>query len=738
MSVGSFAPAEATTFLRPEAFSTAVGPIDMIADLNPGSSGSNPQAGVEVGSATLLSLTDGVSGYELWKTDGTAGGTSLVKDIRAGSNNSNPYRFYAYGNKAVFVADDGVNGFEPWITDGTANGTTLLKDIYPGSSSGYPNSGNPNYFIEFDGKVYFAAQDGTNGSELWVSDGTANGTTLLKDIYPGSNSSYPEQLTVVNGKLFFRASDASGTELWVSDGTANGTTMVEDIYPGSGNSSPSYLVAMGNNVYFQGTTASDGAELWVSDGTANGTTMVKDIWTGSSNSSSPQNLVATESKIYFSAQDGTNGNELWVTDGTANGTTLLKDIYPGSSSGYPNSSSPNYLTAIDEKVYFTASDTNGREPWVTDGTTIGTITLGDLYPGPSSSTNFGFFYSFAERHFTKYGDKVFFSAYNSTYGAEPWVTNGTAAGTSLLYDIRSGSSNGFNTNGFETLTRGNGYFHVANGRLFFSADSGSTGWELWSLVSLPTAPRNASVSAQPNSVEISWQAPSFTGASAITSYTAISNPGNFSCTTSTLSCTISGLLSNQDYTFTVYATTAVGNSPTYGPTARIRTPSPQLGSLLASLTAVTDIVSDSSLDPGESVTTLYTGFNANELVLMLMASNPVVIGSANADANGNVAITGIIPSSASAGSHTLALYAPVSGFGAKQSITINAPGSGSASGSGSSSGGSTNVDPNTLPATGAGTNPSVLAFMLLIVGLGLMASQRIVAPLVRNHPRRTR
>ena len=232
MSVGSFAPAEATTHLRPEAFTTAVGPIDMIADLNPGPSGSNPLAGVEVGSATLLSLTDGVGGQELWKTDGTTSGTTLVKDIRVGSNGSNPIRFYAYGSKAVFVADDGINGYEPWITDGTANGTTLLKDIYSGSTGSYPNSSVPNNFIEFNGKVYFSAQDGTSGTELWVSDGTPNGTTLLKDINPGSSSSSnPDQFLVANGKLFFRAMDASGYELWVSDGTPNGTTLLKDINP---------------------------------------------------------------------------------------------------------------------------------------------------------------------------------------------------------------------------------------------------------------------------------------------------------------------------------------------------------------------------------------------------------------------------------------------------------------------------------------------------------------------------
>ena len=143
-------------------------------------------------------------------------------------------------------------------------------------------------------------------------------------------------------------------------------------------------------------------------------------------------------------------------------------------------------------------------------------------------------------------------------------------------------------------------------------------------------------------------------------------------------------------------------------------------------------MSDNDFAPGESFTAFYTGFNANEMVLMVMASNPVVIGSANADANGNVAITGVIPSNATVGNHTLALYAPVSGFGAKQAITVTIPATVSESGNSVST---PNVDPNTLPATGRGSNPALLAYLLLIVGIGLLAGHRIIAPLTRDRPR---
>ncbi len=82
--------------------------------------------------------------------------------------------------------------------------------------------------------VFFAADDGVHGRELWISDGTLNGTRMLKDINRGRDSSLLAHFSEVDGLLFFRADDGlHGRELWVSDGTAEGTRMVRDINPGS-------------------------------------------------------------------------------------------------------------------------------------------------------------------------------------------------------------------------------------------------------------------------------------------------------------------------------------------------------------------------------------------------------------------------------------------------------------------------------------------------------------------------
>jgi ELWxxDGT repeat protein len=87
----------------------------------------------------------------------------------------------------------------------------MVKDIWPGLSDSYPN-----YLANVNGTLFLQANDGTNGVELWKSDGTAAGTVMVMDIQPGAGSSNPLYLTNVNGMLFFAANDGTnGAELWM-------------------------------------------------------------------------------------------------------------------------------------------------------------------------------------------------------------------------------------------------------------------------------------------------------------------------------------------------------------------------------------------------------------------------------------------------------------------------------------------------------------------------------------------
>ena len=417
---------------------------------------------IAVGNTLFMAANDGFNGLELWKSDGTASGTMMVKDINIGSYDgittesiSGP-TMTAFGTTLYFTADDGTNGGELWKSDGTAAGTVMIKNINSGSGSS-----DPTHLTTVGNTLYFQANDGTNGYELWKSDGTANGTMMVKDINSGSGSSSLNELAAVGTTLYFQASDGTnGYELWKSDGTATGTMMVKNIHSGSGSSDPSYLTAFGNTLYFRANDGTNGTELWKSDGTASGTVLM-DINNGSGGSY-PSELTVIGNSLYFIADDGTNGGELWKSDGTANGTMMVKDIYNGifGSNAYA-------LTALGNTLYFSASDgTNGSELWKSDGTANGTVMVKDINSGSDASIS---------QFFTAVGNTLYFQAYDGYNGVELWKSDGTASGTVLVKDIRYGSGSS-NPNDFA----------IIGNTLYFTADDGYTGIELYSNTGVDT------------------------------------------------------------------------------------------------------------------------------------------------------------------------------------------------------------------------------------------------------------
>jgi ELWxxDGT repeat protein len=442
----------------------------LIVDINPGPASSNPSHLVAIGSTTYFTAYDGVHGLELWKSDGTAAGTTLVKDINPGSAGSNPagpnldpYLTNVNGT-LFFAADDGAHGTELWKSDGTAAGTTLVKDIFPGGDWGgyygseyFMNSSSPGGLTNVNGQLLFTADDGTNGRALWKSDGTADGTVLVKDINPWGSSD-PGSLTNVNGTVFFSAYGGTDVELWKSDGTAAGTVLVKDINPGWASSVPEWLTNVNGTLFFQANDATTGRELWRSDGTAAGTALVKGIRPGSA-SSYPSSLTNVNGTLFFSANDGTTGSELWRSDGTAEGTVLVKDINPTNIGG---GSDPNYLVNVNGTLFFRAYDggtTTGLELWRSDGTAAGTTLVKDINPGYGWST---------PQDLTNVNGTLFFTADDGT-GSKLWHSDGTAAGTVPIANLLSAN-----------LTN-------VNGTLFFEADDGVHGGELWKLDDDPNA-----------------------------------------------------------------------------------------------------------------------------------------------------------------------------------------------------------------------------------------------------------
>ncbi|WP_395846022.1 ELWxxDGT repeat protein [Cystobacter fuscus] len=348
--------------------------LRVLADINPGQTGSSPTELTNVGETLFFRANNGISGDELWKTDGTSWGTVLVRDIRPGPGYSVPSELTNVNGTLFFRANDGTSGVELWKSDGTQAGTVRVKDILSGPSSAITRSAA----AVVGGTYYFVANDGTSGNELWKSDGTEAGTVLVKDIWPGASGSEPEQLTNVNGTLFFTSS--SGTyagELWKSDGTEAGTVRVKDLMADAGRSWINNLTNVNGTLFF----VAGGLELWKSDGTESGTVLIKNIPRGQGvHSANMSHLTPMNDRLFFTGGEEFSGRELWVSDGTEAGTRLVDDIMPG-----PFTSNPHGLTVLGDTLFFVADDgQSGPELWrtvTTPDTTAPTVSLINPVPG---------------------------------------------------------------------------------------------------------------------------------------------------------------------------------------------------------------------------------------------------------------------------------------------------------------------------------------------------------------------
>ena len=364
----------------------------------------------------------------------------VLKEINE-TGDSNPAEFCALGDIVFFVADDALHGGELWKTDGTQSGTTMVKDIRPGSES----SDIAEMTIS-DGTLYFRANDGSHGPALWRSDGTQGGTVMVKDIDWAAWRNALSDLTDVEGTLFFAATDGvTGSEIWKSDGTEAGTVRVSNIIPGDESTFIEDLTNVNGTLFFTCNDGVHGFELWKSDGTESGTTMVKDIRPGDDNSSWPKGLTKVNETLFFVADTSTYGDALWKSDGSEEGTVMVKDIRPGTSGG-----NIGYLTEFNGMLFFQADTAEGWSGgfWRSDGTEAGTVevvSVGSLFP----------------EHMTAIDDALFFEGFDN----ELWRSDGTEAGTIKVREIAGATDLAGLTN--------------VSGTLYFSTNEPSSGWELW-------------------------------------------------------------------------------------------------------------------------------------------------------------------------------------------------------------------------------------------------------------------
>ena len=315
-----------------------------------------------VGDTLFFAMTDPATGEELWASDGTAEGTRLVADIRPGTAGSGPLLLTAVGDRVFFAATDATHGNELWVSDGSEGGTRLVEDISPGAIDPYAPDPYPEDDVEpprpyagleplgvLGDRLLFSADDGRTGEELWISDGTAEGTRIVADIDPvtvedGIDGSDPSPVHVWEGSAYFSASDGRhGRELWRTDGTAEGTRLVADIntatseYDEPAGSGPASFAEHEGRLWFSAYGDETGGGLWRTDGTAAGTELVVDVSdvAGGGYGNAPSSLVTAGGELFFSTHDELLGTELWSTSEAATSVPRVRSTRPPRITGDP-------------------------------------------------------------------------------------------------------------------------------------------------------------------------------------------------------------------------------------------------------------------------------------------------------------------------------------------------------------------------------------------------------------------
>lgn len=416
----------------------------LVADFSPGTGAGNPnRLHCFFGDRLFLSAAGGGVGQEPYVSK--AGGKPvLLKDIRAGGVGSFPKDFVACGSLVFFSADDGKVGRELWVTDGSPAGTRLVKDIRAKGRLG----SDIRDIACLGNKVVFRADGGVAGPELWISDGTTAGTRLLKDIRLGARGSDPSWLRALNGRVLFSADDGvAGRELWMTDGTTNGTQLLKDINTGVNASSPNELFVHRGTLFFGARPGRTGTELFQSDGTRKGTVLVKDLNT--SGSSLPRQFTSCGTKLFFIANNAALAGELYVRD--ANGIRPVVNNVANRTF-----TAAGHLACANGVLFFSANGRrSGVELWKTDGTKAGTVLVKDLIPGSTSSSPI---------ELTGVGSRVYFQG-NDGKVKGLWVSDGTTAGTRRICPKLTFPKN----------------LALCGCKLLFSAFSAATSHELWAI-----------------------------------------------------------------------------------------------------------------------------------------------------------------------------------------------------------------------------------------------------------------
>jgi LPXTG-site transpeptidase (sortase) family protein len=289
----------------------------LVKDIHEGGEDSDPEFLYAYGSTLYFTAKDEDHGRELWRSDGTPEGTYMIKDIFRGPQDSDPGSFNMLGDLFIFSAEEPIHGRELWKTYGTEETTELVKDIYVGKDDSDPGWSNR----LADSLLLFPAETEDEGVELWRYD-LQSGAYLVDDINVGDEDGNPAAIGYVGWTMFFSADDGdTGIELWKSEPPYAYATQIEDINIGDDDSEPTSLGKFGTTLFFTADDGIHGEEVWVSEFPYNSAHLLRDIKPGSHGSipvveyegftNEVSNSYRIGWTVYFTANDGKSGVELW-------------------------------------------------------------------------------------------------------------------------------------------------------------------------------------------------------------------------------------------------------------------------------------------------------------------------------------------------------------------------------------------------------------------------------------------
>lgn len=379
--------------------------------------GDRPKIGeIEVvGSGIYFTVTNRIGLHWLWRFDGDSGTAEMIPRDGGSSSWRKLDNLRTARGKLFFQGDEGrIDRLALWCGDGSLAGSVNLGWL--------SLKANSDQLLAMGDLMYFTTIDAFTGGELWRTDGTVEGTKLVKDIVAGSSSSHPAHFCVAGPWLYFAATDPKkGSELWRTDGTTRGTRMVFESSKGSAGADPVNVAAAEDGVYFQEGVNGLLGDLWFSNGTARGsvrlTTPDALPRSGLAMPSQPP-MLAVGDTLYFAGNDGRAGEELWLSKGRKTG--MLTDLRPGITG-----SGPRNLTRLGKRVLFSAGGppAGRRQVWVTDGKARGTIPINDFTVSPGGPD---------PRGFVAGESLCFFTSGESPWNAL-WITDGSRNGTRRLW-----------------------------------------------------------------------------------------------------------------------------------------------------------------------------------------------------------------------------------------------------------------------------------------------------------------